>query len=270
MLKVAYKRLSPAAKQNLWNFQDEVDAGTTYAKRVSLAKGRFSARNKSTNPTFAEVRSKLTAMCSGARRCMYCEDSVADEVEHFKPKDLYPEVVFVWMNYLYACGACNGPKNNQFSILDAGGQLLNVTRPRRAAIIPPQTGEPALIDPRREDPLAFMMLDLQDTFEFTPTAPLDSGQWTRADYTINVLRLKERDYLVQARENAFGSYRARLKEYINERDKGASGTKLAKLKAGIRRSPHPTVWAEMQRQHSHPRHPELQVLFAEAPEALTW
>ena len=25
---------------------------------------------------------------------MYCEDAPADEVEHFQPKDLYPEFVF--------------------------------------------------------------------------------------------------------------------------------------------------------------------------------
>ena len=33
-------------------------------------------------------------MCAGAKRCMYCEDSAADEVEHHLPKNLYPEFVF--------------------------------------------------------------------------------------------------------------------------------------------------------------------------------
>ena len=55
---------------------------------------------------------------------MYCEDSVADEVEHFRPKDLYPDVVFAWRNYLYACGQCNGGKNNRFSIVRAGHRRI--------------------------------------------------------------------------------------------------------------------------------------------------
>ena len=268
MLQVPKKRLPAAAQKKLLAFQNEVDAGANYADRVKAAKTRFAARNKPSNPTFAAVRSKLTEMCRGARRCMYCEDSVADEVEHFKPKDLYPELVFVWLNYLYACGPCNGPKNNRFSIVAANGQLIDVTRPSGAAVTPPPAGTPALIDPRREDPLAFLMLDLKDTFEFTPTAAAGTVEFARAKYTLEVLRLNHRDYLVHARENAFGAYRARLREYVLIRDGGASTARLARLKAGLLRSPHPTVWAEMKRQHTH--HAELQNLFAQAPEALSW
>ena len=49
---------------------------------------------------------------------MYCEDSVGDEVEHHRPKNLYPDHTFLWDNYLYACGPCNGPKNNRFAVFD--------------------------------------------------------------------------------------------------------------------------------------------------------
>lgn len=268
MLPVPKKRLPTAAQQKLREFQNEVDAGASYADRVKLAKTRFSARNKATDPTFAVVRVILAEMCRGARRCMYCEDSVADEVEHFKPKDLYPELVFVWLNYLYACGPCNGPKNNRFSIVETSGQLKDVSRPRGAAVTPPPAGAPALIDPRKEDPLAFMMLDLKDTFEFAPSAAAGAVGFARATYTIDVLRLNDRDYLVQARENAFGAYRSRLREYVAIRDMGASAAKLSRLKASLLRSPHPTVWAEMKRQHAH--HADLRNLFAQAPEALNW
>ena len=73
-------------------------------EQVKAAKTLFKSRNRKENRTFAAVRKELADLCSGSRRCMYCDDSVADEVEHFRPKDLYPEVVFAWMNYLYACG----------------------------------------------------------------------------------------------------------------------------------------------------------------------
>ena len=114
MLKMRNAQLPQTACNKLAEYQADVDAQSTYKAQVVRAKSRFSLRNRKTNVAFVAVRDKLTKMCSGARRCMYCEDSVADEVEHFKPKDLYPEVVFAWMNYLYACGPCNGPKNNQF------------------------------------------------------------------------------------------------------------------------------------------------------------
>ena len=50
----------------------------------------------------------------GARRCGYCEDSDGDEIEHIKPRDLYPEKTFAWENYLLACGQCNRSKSSRF------------------------------------------------------------------------------------------------------------------------------------------------------------
>lgn len=268
MLKLTDHPLSPDATTNLAAYQADVDSAGTYADVVSKAKSLFSSRNRASNSTFSEVREKLALMCNGPRRCMYCEDSVADEVEHFKPKDLYPEVVFVWQNYFYACGRCNGPKNNRFSVIDGVGTLVDVTRPRDAAIVPPLAGTAALIDPRIEDPMTFMMLDLRDTFTFTATADVDSIEAMRANYTIDVLRLNERDYLVEARAIAFSGYRAGLTEYVSRKIAGADLPELDRLRSGILRAPHPTVWAEMVRQHSH--HPALNSLFAAAPEALTF
>jgi hypothetical protein len=208
-------------------------------------------------------------MCSGARRCGYCEDSAADEVEHIKPKDLYPETTFIWENYLYACGPCNGPKNNQFAVFaSATGKLIDVARKRNDPIVPPTPGDPVLIDPRREDPLAFMELDLLGTFYFLPIGPVDSRDYVRATYTISVLRLNDRDYLPVARAEAYRSYRARLSEYITRRGRRASRRHLDDLVRAVRRMGHPTVWREMKRQHKSS--PELNDLFQQAPEALNW
>lgn len=273
MIKVRNGRLPKQASDRLKQYQEEVDNAGGYADRVAAAKTKFRSRNRKTNAAFAAVREKLTAMCSGLGRCMYWEDAPADEVEHHKPKDLYPELAFVWRNYLYACGPCNGPKNNQFGVIDsATGQLVDVSRPRGAPVTPPAFGNPALIDPRTEDPLVFLMLDLRDTFELTPLPEPGTVEHVRASYTIKVLRLRlnERDQLVAARENAFGGYRARLREYIQHRDSGVTRRELARLKAGFRTAPHATVWAEMKRQHSHLQHIELANLFGQAPEALAF
>lgn len=263
MLRVAKGRLPAIHERKLEEYQADVDGKGTYAERVAEGKRLFKSRNSTKNKTFAAVRNTLSDMCRGPRRCMYCEDSAADEIEHFRPKDLYPEAVFVWMNYLYACGPCNTRKSKQFFVVDLNTkEFVNATRPHKAPVEPPPDGDPVLIDPRREDPLAFLMLDLRDTFEFTPTADTGTVDHERAARTIDVLELNARDYLVEARERAFQSYWALLADYGQQTDPGA---KRARLDA-IRGSSHPSVWWEMKRQRTFLE--GLEELFARAPELL--
>lgn len=83
-----------------------------------------------------------------------------------------------------------------------------------------------------------------------------------------MLKLNSRDVLIEARENAYANYRARLREYIIQRDAGAAPEALDELISNIQTEHHPTVWKEMQRQHAGI--PELHALFQQAPEALEW
>ena len=269
MIQLSNLNLFQTAHDKLNNWQQTVDNIADYSKRVDDAKKLFARYNKANNPTFRHVRQVLTQICSGARRCAYCEDSVADEVEHIKPKDLYPEAVFVWENYLYACGPCNAPKNNKFAIFSyATDQFTNVTRKSRDPVAEPEAGEPVLINPRIENPLDLLQLDLMGTFYFLPHLSLDSRSRQRAEYTIEVLRLNDRDYLVEARAEAFDSYRARLFEYTTRKSTGTSQNQLNDLIKALQRMQHPTVWREMQRQQ--PIISTLKELFNLAPEALTW
>ncbi|WP_211194585.1 hypothetical protein [Pyxidicoccus fallax] len=246
MIRLPDIPLPRAASRQLASWQAEVDALGNHAARVEAAKRLFKQRNTRKNKTFAEVRRALTSMCSGAQRCGYCEDSAADEVEHIRPKDLYPEWVFAWRNYLYACGPCNGPKNNQFAVLSrASPKLVEVGLGLGAPLRPPK-GEPALIDPRGEDPMAFLVLDLQGTFLFGPSARKGTRDYARAEYTLCVLRLN-RELLTVARAEAFSAYRARLSEYITQREQGASRAALLRLTQAIQLASHPTVWWEMKR-----------------------
>jgi hypothetical protein len=237
----------------------------------------FPLRNKKGNPTFDKVKEKLSALCSGAERCAYCEDSKGDEVEHIYPKDLYPSRCFEWDNYLYACGPCNGPKNNQFAIFrDADGVFQAVQPPKGQLAVEPPSGEAVLLNPRVEDPLNYCMLDLATTFKFVIIAPRGTKEYDRANYTFNtVLKLNDqREYLRKARKSAYGNYRARLLEYNHQKGQGATPEQLAVLQKGIRGEAHPTVWKEMQRYHSMGLliHVDaaLDALFVASPEALTW
>lgn len=258
--------LSPSTRRRLGHFQAEVDAAGDYAAQVAEAKILFPRRNRSNNPVFREVRRQLRIMSPGAQRCAYCEDSVGDEVEHIKPKDLYPSVVFVWDNYVLACGPCNTGKSNKFAVIDGHGDFINVTRRRGEPVVPPIRGEPALINPRFEDPLEFLDLEISETFAFLPRDGISSEKEKCADFTIRILKLN-RDVLLEARNSAFGSYRARLQEYRAKRQ-NASDEELDILQQGIQAMPHPSVWAEMKRQHELVD--ELRELFGEVPEALDW
>ncbi len=261
--------LPQAAGDKLAEYQRDLDAVADYPKRVERAKARWKALNRMGNPAFDAVKKALTAMCSGARRCVYCEDSLADEVEHFWPKSLYPEKTFLWLNHLYACGPCNGPKNNKFAVFTPGNTTpTNVARPKGAPIVPPVAGALVLIDPRAEDPCDYLALELRDTFFFVERAPSGTVAFERAKYTIDTLRLNTNEYLPKARQQAYQDYKAHLSQYRLKIEQGAPRRHLRCLQEDLRGRAHPTVWSEMKRQHESI--PELATLFKAIPQALDW
>jgi uncharacterized protein (TIGR02646 family) len=268
MIQLPDIALADFAAAGLQALQSEVDAAGRYADQVAEGKRLFGLRNKRGNAIFDEVKHVLDRMCSGVRRCAYCEDSLADEVEHVRPKDLYPHVVFSWGNYVYACGPCNAPKGSHFAVFVAEATApVEVARKPNDAIVPPIDGEPVLIDPRFEDAMKLMILDLRETYLLTPRAAKGTREHARADYTIRTLRLN-RDLLLRARRQAYEDYVAHIHRYARERDGRASTTRLIELRDVIQRRQHPTVWREMQRQR--PLIPALGALFAEVPEAADW
>jgi uncharacterized protein (TIGR02646 family) len=269
MIRLPAVSLQTAVAARLAAFQAGIDSSRSYAEAVAEAKRLFGLRNTRQNKTFQAVRAALATMCSGARRCCYCEDSCADEVEHIKPKDLYPHLVFTWENYVYACGPCNGPKNNKFRIFHPrAGTVLDISRKVGDPVRKPPHGDPLLINPRHEDPLGFLELEMDRTFYLLPRLGLRRRDRQRAEYTIELLHLNDRDLLPRARRNAFGSFRARLVEYERKKRQGVAATILQNLVKDLLQSPHPTVWAEMKRQRND--YVELDGLFRDVPEALNW
>jgi len=267
VIRLPDRVLPPEVGASLAAMQAEVDAAPDYAARVAEGKRLFELRNDKGDKTFDAIKVELDAMCSGARRCGYCEDSAADEVEHVRPKDLYPGVVFAWMNYLYACGPCNGGKNNHFAVFDAAGKVVEVARKRGAPVTPPIEGETVFIDPRAEDPEAYLLVDLVDTYQLLPKAAKGTPAHARAHYTIRELSLN-RDALLRARKEAFVDFRAHLEAYIAARDGGAGPGELRDRGRRVGERQHPCVWREMKRLHT--RIASIRELFARAPEALAW
>ena len=265
MIQMTTLPLPNDAQAYLDDKQDVIDALPAYDERV--AKGQALWKNKSRTHFGKDggIRTTLIAMCVGARRCNYCEDAPADEVEHIRPKSLYPESVFRWENHLFACGLCNGPKNNQFAVFAVNDEVVEVSRKRDDPIVPPQVGDTVLISPRDENPLYFLILDL-NTFRFVEDPRRSLKEQSRATYTCKVLTLNTRDYLPQAREEAYNTYLDSLQNYVNQKRDGASAAELAQKQKELESRQHPTVWHEMQRQRE--KYPHLDALFNQAPELL--
>jgi len=264
MILIKHAELPGHINTSLNVLQDQINAIPLHAGRVEHARLRFERENRPGNGTFELIRYTLDSMCAGARRCMYCEDSAASEIEHFRPKSFYPELTFVWLNYLYSCSVCNRIKRDHFRILCGSSEYVDLLHSRTGVALEPPPGVSVLIDPRTEDPAFYLGIDLLDTFWFLPRHSEASFENARARYTIERMKLNERDYLAQARREAYEGYRALLCEYVKDR-----GTSRAQhIAKALLRCGHPSVWAEMKVQSRSL--PELVPLFAAAPEAAAW
>lgn len=138
--------------------------------------------------------------------CMYCEDSAADEFEHFKPKSFFPEQTFSWENYLYSCGPCITGKREKFAVRTPMGEIIHLARKSGDVSVPPPIGASVAIHPTLEDPFDYPVLDIAgETLIFAPVPGLDGAPLERARYTIQLLSLN-RDVLVRARREAFRNF----------------------------------------------------------------
>lgn len=75
------------------------------------------------NPTalvgnYKHLDNKLALQNASYDKCMYCESKVSHiyygDVEHIKPKGIYPQLKFDWDNLGFVCAKCNGAKWNQY------------------------------------------------------------------------------------------------------------------------------------------------------------
>ena len=264
MLRLHDPGVERSTFEALATYQAEVNAAGNYEDRVRAAMRVWPLRAASS--ALRKVRASLADICAGAERCCWCEDSAATDIEHIWPKSLYPQRTFRWENYLLACAGCNRHKGGRFAVL-AGEQIVDVSRGPKDPITPPRCGAAVVVDPRLEDPLEFFDLEIADTFLFFPCERLSPTDEERAEYTIELLDLN-REHVRLGRKEAYGAYRARLVEYREEREGGASAEALTQLATAIAASAHPTVWREMQRQRM--QFTEIASLFEDVPEALHW
>jgi hypothetical protein len=278
MIKLPEIPLPEMVVSKLKEWQDLIDKEETFELQRSKAKMLFKSKNTKSNTTFNEVKKHLTLMCNSTRRCVYCEDSLANQVEHIYPKDFFPQKCFEWENYVYACGPCNQPKNNQFAILiKDNGQLQRIQSPFWPENKIPPEGNPAMLNPRVENPLDYAILDIKETFLFFPLPSISVNEKVRAEYTFNeILKMNqpEREMLRIARKNAYENFKDALFSYLQRKNEHATQERLNRIVKRIQTENHQTVWKEMQRWHQLGLlvsfDLELENYFIQEPDALNW
>lgn len=117
----------------------------------------------------------LEPMAAGITRCMYCEDSLGTDIDHFQPIRVAPLRAFDWPNHLLACSHCNSNAKRDAYPCDANRVCL-------------------LVDPTAEDPSDHLTLLLRSG-HYQPRTP-------KGTETIKVFALN-RDGLVRGRQTAF-------------------------------------------------------------------
>ena len=268
MIRLPNRTLATETLDHLRSVQDKIDAKGTFAEQVTEAKKKWDGKKGSNagKTHFGAIQDALTEMCQGARRCAYCEDSLADEIEHVKPKNFYPNVAFSWGNYLYACGPCNGKKSDMFYVFDAAGEPEKLSRESQE----PPTGEPVFLDPRTEDPMEFLQIDVLGTFRMMPSFDLSPKDQARAEKTLEILSLESgtAGHLTKARKQAYRNFRSRLRDLVERFEDDPDSPGLQLEVEAFREMDHQSVWREMKRS----RHalPDLAPLFARCPPAVDW
>jgi uncharacterized protein (TIGR02646 family) len=271
------------------DLQNQVNRATSFQAKVAKAKLLWDTKGgQDGKNAFIIIKSELISLCTFVRICNYCEQNEANDIEHIAAKSFFPELAFVWENYLLACKHCNSAlKLDKCFVLNAGNELVMLNRGEE-----PPFPTVAFINPRIENPNDYMMLDMTDcTFKWFTT--LNLQQTNKAIATIQILDLNGRDTLIAARKSAQTYYYRALK-YLVELQNASTKTifrdllepdderfdfnqTLEALKLEVKQSiktaitsyQHPSVWYALKMQASK-AHPKWKNLFEQLPEALNW
>lgn len=279
------------AKQYLVQKQNEIDNLTTFSDKQDKAKKLWD--QKSSVQKFSHVKPWLKSACVGIDICNYCENNEASDVEHIFPKKLYPERCFKSDNYLLACKQCNsGYKLDQFAVFsNATSSSIIEYKNKQVVSNAPPVQESVFIDPRTEDPMDYLLLNLK-TGVFIPNIIFgsDPRRDAKASYTLQILQLNDRNGLQQYRSDAYSNFVGELRLCIQIKNvttnqelediffPGVIDTTkhvdqnisyaINQIKNRVLHSKNITVWYEMLRQYSLIS--TLRVLFDQLPEAKSW
>lgn len=168
----------------------ETEAIVNAANPKREAERRY--KNARNTKWFAPVLASLGQLAGPGQRCMFCSGSEASDVEHYRPKAVFPELAMSWENYLWSCTPCNRGKSSRFPPdTEPGGQLIN---------------------PMEEDVWEFFFIDqygmLTPRFDPAADALNDRGVTTRDLLSLN------RDAVRESRQMRLNDLRQRVEETL--------------------------------------------------------
>lgn len=147
---------------------------------------------------FAPVIDALKAMAGPGGHCMWCSSSESSQVEHYRPKAVYPALALSWDNYLWACGVCNSVyKGDRFP-----------------------TGAEQLLDPGAESIWDYFFID--DTGLLTPV-------FDRATQQLHRRAVSTRDLIRLNREDVHARRRSRMRELRQQVEDTLARARLGQL-----------------------------------------
>lgn len=293
MILLNSENLTVATANHLRLMQADINGKATFSEQAERASSLWNGKSGTVSggKAFTEIKEMLIEMCVGVEICNYCENNEATDIEHIYPKSHFPEKAFVWENYLLACKICNSTyKLDKFRVFSPANSNHSVEVLRGGG--KPATDDSVLLNPRVEDPMDYLILDIRGTtFRFVAIPNLDERNTEKANYTIDLLGLNDRDALVEGRRAAGRYYISRLEKYVRLKEAtdfaalesivtdldlldtqapfaAEQSRLLDAVKKEILHYSHPTIWKELLRQRDHL--PKTNNLLNQAPEALTW
>jgi hypothetical protein len=297
MLKTDHITLPQRAVDHLVILHLQVESCDGFEAQVDKASSLWDSKKKSNigQNAFNEIEDCLRSISIGEGICNYCEQSENGDIEHIRPKSFFPLHAFKCDNYIYACKQCNtGSKAAKMYIFNPHGsatpELLKYGADKKPN--QPENQDICFIDPRSEDPMDLMELSLKYYLFYPKHGVRDANRATsKAEKTLEILQLNDRDTLIQYRRMAYGAFKRLLKEYVAtmeanthaELDNAIAGDPsinhdadlenersriLDCTKKDLLNQPHLTVFKEMQRQVGT-LSPNTQALFHKSG-ALNW
>ena len=294
MIKTNPTTIRKGILNHLQKLQGKIDTLSSYKAQVKQAKVLWQNKKK-TNPqksAFNRVEKELQNIAIGANNyCNYCEENVGTTIEHIYPRGLFPNKTFVWENYLWTCKECNGKhKVSQFQIFKNANSSEIIDLVKDYSFVRPSNEDAVFINPRVENPLDYLQLNLESGLFESKENDTDSRAYKRAAYTLKTLQLNTRKNLVASRQKAYQNYQDLLQQYIDMQKSTSSEALIAifpvsnntkkapwekqkdlanlEFQAMLFNQAHPTVWKEMQGQAESTL--SLKNLFQQIPEALAW
>jgi uncharacterized protein (TIGR02646 family) len=187
MRKIERVALGDRIARGLRQYQAKVDA----SPKDGFNAQSFWNHRRRKSKTLLAVVAALKQMAGPHELCMYCVNSEAGDIEHFRPKTPYPEHMFRWENLLLCCSICGRKKGSQFPMAD---------------------GQPLLIDPTSENPWDYLDFEPRTGNIMARIDPVSQARMPKGLTTILTFELNSR----QAVSNGYKRTFRRLKTKVEE------------------------------------------------------